>query len=90
MEPDNPQYIHMIRERFSWLVGKFQPSSGDLVFTKGGELLGLMVNKDYCLLLGEFSPAYNIQTGIGIGEQQTGLLLAQMFSQVSRMPARLQ
>ena len=28
--------------------------------------------------------------GIGIGEQQTGLLLSQMFSQVSRMPPKLQ
>ena len=46
MDAQNPQYIHVQRERFSWLVGKFQPSSGDLVFTKGGELLGLMVNKE--------------------------------------------
>jgi X-X-X-Leu-X-X-Gly heptad repeat protein len=90
MEPDNPQYIRMQRERFSWLVGKFQPSSGDLVFTKGGELLGLMVNKEYCLLLNELAPAYHIQMGIGIGDQQTGLVLSQCYSQVARMPSKLQ
>jgi hypothetical protein len=90
MDPENPQYIRMQRERFSWLVGKFQPSSGDLVFTKGGELLGLMVNKDYCLLLGEFSPAYQIQMGIGVGQQQTGLILSQLYSQLTRMPGKLQ
>jgi hypothetical protein len=90
MDPENPQYIRMQRERFSWLVGKFQPSSGDLVFTKGGDLLGLMVNKEYCLLLSEFEPAYHIQTGIGIGDQQTGLVLAQCYNQVARMPVKLQ
>jgi X-X-X-Leu-X-X-Gly heptad repeat protein len=90
MDPENPQYVRMQRERFSWLVGKFAPSSGDLVFTKGGELLGLMVNKDYCLLLTEFSPAYDIQMGIGIGDQQTGVLLSQLYGQVARMPAKLQ
>jgi X-X-X-Leu-X-X-Gly heptad repeat protein len=90
MDAENPQYVRMQRERFSWLVGKFAPSSGDLVFTKGGEMLGLMVNKDYCLLLGEFSPAYHIQMGIGIGDQQTGVLLSQLYGQVARMPVKLQ
>jgi hypothetical protein len=90
MDPANPQYVRMQRERFSWLVGKFTPSSGDLVFTKQGELLGLMVNKEYCLLLTDFAPAYHIQMGIGIGDQQTGVLLSQLYAQVARMPAKLQ
>jgi hypothetical protein len=90
MDPDNPQYVRMQRERFNWLVGKFAPSSGDLVFTKQGDLLGLMVNKEYCLLLGEFAPVYLIQMGIGIGDQQTGVLLSQLYGQVARMPVKLQ
>jgi hypothetical protein len=90
LDADSPQYIRMQRERFSWLIGKFAPSPGDLVLTKGGELLGVMVNKDFCLLLNEFEPAYHLQTGIGIAEQQTGLLLSQLFGQVARMPAKLQ
>jgi hypothetical protein len=90
LDAENPQYVRLPRERFSKLFGKFAPSSGDLVFTKSGELLGLMVNKDYCLLLTQFSPAYHIQMGVGIGEQQTGLLLSQLHSQVTRMPTKLQ
>lgn len=90
LEAENQQYVRMQKERFSWLVGKFSPSSGDLVFTKQGDLLGLMVNKDYCLLLTDFLPAYHIQTGIGIGEQQTGVLLTQLYGQIARMPPRLQ
>jgi hypothetical protein len=90
IDPENPQYVRMQRERFSWLVGKFTPSSGDLVFTKGGELLGLMVNKEFCLLLNEITPAYNIQLGIGIGDQQTGMILSQCYSQVARLPFKLQ
>ncbi len=90
MDAESPQYVRMQRERFSWLVGKFTPSSGDLVFTKGGELLGLMVNKEYCLLLTGFSPAYHIRTGMGISNQQTGVLLSQLYGQVARMPLKLQ
>ena len=90
LDAESRQYVRMQRERFSWLVGKFAPSAGDLVFTKGGDLLGLMVNKEYCLLLTEFSPAYHVQMGIGIGEQKTGTLLSQLFGQVARMPTRLQ
>jgi hypothetical protein len=90
IEPENPQYVRMQRERFSWVTGKFAPSSGDLVFTKTGELLGLMVNKDYCLLLNEFSPTYHLRMGIGIGDQQTGLILSQLHGQVAKMPLRLQ
>lgn len=90
LDADRPQYVRIQRERFSWLVGKFAPSSGDLVFTKGGELLGLMVNKEYCLLLTELSPAYHVDTGIGIGSQRTGTLLSQLYNQVARMPGRLQ
>ncbi|MFO1501471.1 MAG: hypothetical protein U1G07_24295 [Verrucomicrobiota bacterium] len=90
LDLENGQYVRMQRERFSWLVGKFAPSSGDLIFTKGGELLGIMVNKDYGLLLTEFAPAYHIQMGIGIGDQQTGQLLSQLYAQVMRMPVKLQ
>jgi hypothetical protein len=90
IEPDNPQYVRMERERFSWVTGKFAPSSGDLVFTKSGDLLGMMVNKEYCLLLNQFSPVYHIRAGIGIGDQKTGLILSQLFGQVARMPVNLQ
>lgn len=90
VDPDNAQYVRMQRERFSWLAGKFAPSSGDLVFTKGGELLGVMVNKEYCLLLTSFSPVHDIQMGVGLGNQKTGMLLSQLFGQIARMPARLQ
>ncbi len=90
VDPDNSQYVRMQRERFSWLAGKFAPSSGDLVFTKGGELLGVMVNKEYCVLLTSFAPTHDIQLGVGTGQQKTGTLLSQLFGQIARMPARLQ
>jgi hypothetical protein len=90
VDPDNSQYVRMQRERFSWLAGKFAPSSGDLVFTKGGELLGVMVNKEYCMVLTDFSPAHHLEMGVGLGQQKTGLLLSQLFGQIARMPVKLQ
>ena len=42
----NPNYLKMDRARLGKLVGKFNPSRGDLVFAKSGEIIGLMVNKN--------------------------------------------
>ena len=60
------------------------------MFTKSGDVLGVMVNREYCLLLTALSPAYHIQTGVGLASQKTGLLLSQLYGQVARMPGKLQ
>ena len=43
-----PMYWKMDRHTLNGLFGKFNPSSGDLVFSKSGDFLGIMVNNVYC------------------------------------------
>jgi len=51
LDPATPGYVRMQSRIFNRLFGDFSPSSGDLVFSKTGELLGLMVDKRYCALV---------------------------------------
>lgn len=90
IEPETPNYVKMQRERFSRLVGKFLPSRGDLVFSKTGELLGVMANKEYCVMLDDLKASRTIRTGDSILSQQPAQLLSQMYNRVLSLPFRLQ
>ena len=41
------RYIKVRHTNFAFVTGKFDPGKGDIVFSKKGELLGIMVNNDY-------------------------------------------
>lgn len=44
----NTSYVKLDNRIVTRLFGEISPKSGDLVFSKTGELIGLMVNNDYC------------------------------------------
>ena len=90
IDNDTPSYVRMQRERFSALSGKFTPSRGDLVFSKTGELLGVMANKEYCLVLGELSATRSIRLGTNISDQQPAQFLSQMYNRLINLPYKLQ
>ena len=71
------------------MFGKFNPSRGDLVFTKSGDLLGIMVNGDYCAVLNKVTPTRTIQLGNEVASQQTGQMLSQLYDRVFQMPGKL-
>jgi hypothetical protein len=83
-------YVQLDRGFLRGLFGKFNPSSGDLVFSKSGELLGVMVNNNYCLVLSDFSAAGGFKFGPDIRAQQTGRTLTALHSVVDSLPIRLQ
>ncbi len=41
------RYIKVSHNNFAFVTGAFDPGKGDLVFSKNGELLGIMVNNNY-------------------------------------------
>jgi hypothetical protein len=90
LDPAHPQYVKMERSMFRGLFGKFSPSTGDLVFSKSGELLGLMVNSQYCAVIDNFPPSRNIRLGQDIASQQTGELLTQLRARIDSLPFKLQ
>lgn len=90
IDMSTPQYVKLDRSLLKGLFGKFNPSRGDLVFTRGGDLLGIMVNGEYCLQLNKLTPTRTIQLGNEVASQQTGQLLSQLYDRVFQMPGKLQ
>jgi hypothetical protein len=83
-----PEYVKLIRNKV--LFGKFSPSRGDLVFSRAGELLGVMANDSYCLMLHEFAESESLQFGPNLQNQHTGDVLSRMYSYAYQLPSRLQ
>jgi hypothetical protein len=70
--------------------GLFNPSRGDLVFTKEGKLLGMMINDDYYALLNNSTTVEEVQLGDATARQPTGKILSQVYDRILKMPTKLQ
>jgi hypothetical protein len=85
-----PEYLKMDHSSLKGLFGKFNPSRRDLVFSKTGELLGIMANSTYCLMLQDFKTSASFQFGKDVRNQHTGDTLSRLSSVVLAMPPKLQ
>lgn len=90
LDAAEPNFVRVDNRFFKRVFGDFAPSRGDLVFSKTGELLGIMVTSDYCALLKDFTPLKSIRTGDDILAQQTGALLDELGARVRALPLTLQ
>ena len=63
LDSEHPNYIKVDRREIRFLRGDFSPRTGDLVFSRRDELIGIMVNRDYCLILENFLHAGTIPLG---------------------------
>jgi len=85
-----PNYVKLDRSVLRGMFGKFNPSRGDIVFSKQGELLGVMANSTYCLMLPKFDAIATFQFGQDLRAQRTGGTLAALYSTVLQFPSKLQ
>jgi hypothetical protein len=90
LDPTEPGFVRVDNRFFKRLSGDFAPKRGDLVFAKTGELLGIMVNNDYCAVLKNFASSKTIRTGPDIRDQSTGALFDDLIARVRSMPSKLQ
>lgn len=90
IDVSTPGYVRLDRSFVRGLLGQFNPSRGDLVFSRTGELLGIMANDTYCLMLRDFSAAATLRLGAEVGAQPTGDLLSRLHAVVLRKPSKLQ
>lgn len=86
LDPRNPRYIRMPGNVINRLLGDFSPSRGDLVFSKTGELLGIMVTATHCLLVGELAGAETIPLRDGEGPRIRDALRA-LRERLGTLPA---
>jgi hypothetical protein len=85
-----PEYVKLDRSVLRGLFGQFNPSRGDLVFNKNGELLGIMANNTYCLKLRDFNAVATMQFGQDVRAQHTGNTLARLYAFIAQKPSKLQ
>jgi len=85
-----PQYLKMDHNSLKGLFGKFNPSSGDLVLSKNGDLLGVMANSSYCVMIRHFEPVATFRFGPEGRNQPTAQTLSSLYTVVSNLPFKLQ
>ena len=85
-----PLYVKMDHNSLKGLFGKFNPSRGDLVFSRTGELLGVMANGTYCMMIKNFNPTATFQFAQDVRSQQPGETLARLYSLIAKLPSKLQ
>ena len=90
LDPDHPGYVRVDNRLFKRIFGDFAPSRGDLVFSHTGELLGIMVNNDYCAVIKDFTPTVTLRTGDATAPEHTGEKLDRLARQVLAMPEAMQ
>ena len=89
IDPDTPGYLKLDRNFVKGLFGKFNPSRGDLVFSRTGGLLGMMANNTYCLRIQDFETVATLKLGQQAPDQHTGDTLSALYWFVSRMHPQL-
>ena len=90
LDPTHPGYVKVDNRFFKRLFGDFAPSRGDLVFSQSGELLGVMVNSNYCVLVKDFAASETFHTGADTAGQGTGSALNGLYARVMSMTPDLQ
>jgi hypothetical protein len=90
LDPSQPGFVQVDNRFFKRLFGNFAPKRGDLVFSKTGEFLGVMVNNDYCAVVKNFTPFKTITAGEDIRAQSTGSLFDALIARVRALPVKLQ
>lgn len=90
LDPANPSYVRMDNRLVRRLFGDFSPSRGDLVLSKTGELLGIMVNSEYCALVNNFLPSQVIRTGDDLATRPTSGQFNDLALRLRKLPLRIQ
>ena len=89
IDASNSSYVKLDNRIVTRLFGEIAPKRGDLVFSKTGDIIGIMVNNDYCAVLGNFTAAYTMKTGDN-PEPKTSVILSDVFTRWQRLPSKLQ
>jgi hypothetical protein len=90
LDASQPSYVRMDNRLMKRLFGDFAPSRGDLVLSKTGELLGVMVNNDFCVVINNFLPTKTIRTGENVTGQNTKEVFDTLSARLRSLPLKLQ
>ena len=89
VDPRHPGYVTVDNRLLRRLFGDFSPGRGDLVLSKTGELLGVMVTADRCVLVTNFLPQRSLGLGADLAASPTGPVLDAVAKRFLVLPAEL-
>ena len=89
IDPSSNSYLKLDNRIVTRLFGEISPRRGDLVFSKSGELIGILVNNDYCAVLGDFTPANTVKMGDNPQPPMSGVI-TDLQNRWARLPPKLQ
>ena len=90
LDASQPGYVRVDNRIVKRLFGDYDPTRGDLVLSKTGELLGVMVTNDYCALVNNFLPAHWVKTGDDLHNAGIAAVLNDLGARYRALPFRLQ
>ncbi len=85
-----PLYVRMDRSSFRIFSSKFNPSRGDLVLSKTGELLGVMANSQYCAVLNRLNTIGEVTSASETSASAMGSMLSRFDRALQQLPMKLQ
>ena len=91
LDARTPDYVRMKNRILSRVLqGEFSPSTGDIVLSKTGEFLGVMVNPDYCAVIKSFEtlPGYTFDDKTTSDMVRNRLV--ELNTRLFRLPSALQ
>jgi X-X-X-Leu-X-X-Gly heptad repeat protein len=89
LDPKLPDFVKMKNKVFNRLFGEFAPNAGDLVLSKTGEVLGVMVNDDYCAVVKSLAPRPGFDFTTSLTRDAVAAKLLELFTLVERLPLNL-
>ena len=90
IDPRSEQYLKILREPFSSLFDNSIPASSDLLFSRTGTFIGLMVNRQYCHLMEDFAVMGTLDLGASYNSLTSQRLSQQIMRQLKQLPNDLQ
>jgi hypothetical protein len=86
---NTPGYVRMQSKVFSRIFGDFSPTKGDLVFSKTGELLGLMVDNRYCALINNLLNEESLSLGESFDRDEFKNIVSSLRYRYEQLPEEL-
>jgi hypothetical protein len=89
IDQSNANYVKLDNRIMTRMFGEISPKRGDLVFSQTGDLIGIMVNNDYCAVLGNFAASHTLRLGDNPQPATSGIL-SDIQARWLRLPLKLQ
>ncbi len=88
LDPEKPMYLKVERLQPGGLLSSGKPVAGDLLLTRKGRLLGMMVNNHYAVALTKIQPIEEVPLEESL-QISTQAIVQSIFQEIRQLPGRL-